>query len=419
MGDQVRIKKKHQKNRILPDLSQAKRQFLAHLEAGQPALALALVDQMIAKGLRNANLYKDGALALLRLQRWHEAMDYARKAIAIDRKTLSAWDALAHAAGACGDLETAATAGQKALIMRDNSVPKVPPFAAPLAPKPAAGGQKIIAFSLFGANSKYCEGAVLNTIEQPRLYPGWRCWFFIDHSVPTDTRNRLKDNGATLVDIDDEAAQWPGTMWRFLAYDTPDVERVIFRDTDSVISPREVGAVAEWQASGLPFHAMRDNGSHTELLLAGLWGVVRGALPPMRDMLRHYLQTPVKNTHFADQFFLRSHVWPYARAAILQHDSLFGFQNPRPFPQGPYRPDFHVGYCETAPIAQIATRLPEGSRALWRIEKQTDRGYVPVCSYPATVQEGKVRAHVPARYARGFATGRFRMQLSAADVANS
>ena len=130
-------------------------------------MALALVDQMIAKGLRNANLYKDGALALLRLQRWHEAMDYARKAIAIDRKTLSAWDALAHAAGACGDLETAATAGKKALIMRDNSVPKVPPFAAPLAPKPAAGGQKIIAFSLFGSNSKYCEGAVLNTIEQP------------------------------------------------------------------------------------------------------------------------------------------------------------------------------------------------------------------------------------------------------------
>jgi hypothetical protein len=70
-------------------------------------------------------------------------------------------------------------------------------------------------------------------------------------------------------------------MWRFAAYDDPNVDRVIFRDADSIISTREAGAVEEWVASGQAFHAMRDYGSHTDLLLAGMWGVARGALPPM------------------------------------------------------------------------------------------------------------------------------------------
>lgn len=412
-------KTKPRRAKGLPDLAQQKRQFLAHLNAGRPQQALAVVENLIAKGVRNANVYSDGAVALLRLEQWQAAMDYARKAIALDAHCLSAWDVLSHAAGANGDLETTASSGHKALTLRDSLVPSDPPFEAPLAPPLATGRAKIIAFSLFGSNSKYCEGAVLNAIEQPRLYPGWRCRFFVDHSVPAETIRRLRAHGADVIAVDEEAAQWPGPMWRFLAYDAPDAQRVIFRDTDSVISPREVGAVAEWQASGLPFHAMRDNGSHTELLLAGLWGVVRGALPVMRDMMRDYMQKPVTNHHFADQFFLRSHVWPYARTQILQHDSLFGFQNPQPFPQGPHRRDFHVGYAETSPVAQITTTLADGSHALWSIEKQTERGYVPVCSYLATVQGGAVRANVPARYVRGFATGRFRIRLRAADGLNS
>ena len=44
--------------------------------------------------------------------------------------------------------------------------------------------------------------------------------------------------------------KWPGTMWRFLAINDPEAEYVIFRDADSVVSPREAEAVSEWIESG-------------------------------------------------------------------------------------------------------------------------------------------------------------------------
>ena len=67
--------------------------------------------------------------------------------------------------------------------------------------------------------------------------------------------------------------KWPGAMWRFLAINDPEAEYVIFRDADSVVSHRESEAVAEWIESGHSFHTMRDSGSHTALILAGMWAL--------------------------------------------------------------------------------------------------------------------------------------------------
>ena len=58
----------------------------------------------------------------------------------------------------------------------------------------------------------------------------------------------------------------------FSQINDPEAEYVIFRDADSVVSHREAEAVAEWIESGRLFHTMRDSGSHTALILAGMWG---------------------------------------------------------------------------------------------------------------------------------------------------
>jgi hypothetical protein len=52
------------------------------------------------------------------------------------------------------------------------------------------------------------------------------------------------------------------------------------RDADSVLNLRERLAVDDWLASGRWFHIMRDWWSHTDLVLAGMWGGVAGVLPP-------------------------------------------------------------------------------------------------------------------------------------------
>ena len=105
------------------------------------------------------------------------------------------------------------------------------------------------------------------------LFPGWVCRFYVDDSVSSETIQRLKNNDAEVVYVTSPVNKWPGAMWRFLAINDPEAEYVIFRDADSVVSHREAEAVAEWIGSGHSFHTMRDSGSHTALILAGMWGL--------------------------------------------------------------------------------------------------------------------------------------------------
>src|SRR4030095_8667136 len=91
---------------------------------------------------------------------------------------------------------------------------------------------------------------------------------------------------------------------RFLVNDDPDVGHFIIRDCDSVVSQREADAVAEWLASGLPFHSMRDWYTHTDVLLAGLWGGIARVFPDMSDRIEAFLDENPVNTNW-DQLFLR------------------------------------------------------------------------------------------------------------------
>lgn len=121
-------------------------------------------------------------------------------------------------------------------------------------------------------------------------------------------------------------------MWHFLAINDPEAKYVIFRDTDSVISPRESLAVAEWIKSNRAFHTMRDSGSHTDLILAGMWGANAGAIPNIESKIQAFIDNGYDNTRFADQDFLRTQLWGYIRQNLWAHDRLFNFCDPKPFP---------------------------------------------------------------------------------------
>jgi len=389
--------------------------FLKHFRAGQFEKALALCRAMIAQGVKRPVVFADAGVSAIKLGLWHDAITYATRAQALDPNHIGSLDTLSHAHGALRQWPQAAQAGHRALRLRDASVPHEAPCATlPLSPCPATADKDVIAFSLFGGSSKYCETAVLNCIDQPRIYPGWLCRFYVDDTVPDAILTRLGDNGAEVITVPPEMRKWPGPMWRFAAYDAPDVRRVIFRDADSVISQREAGAVRDWIASGRAFHAMRDGGTHTELLLAGLWGVVKGALPPMTQMIEAYLATPVKNAHFADQFFLRHHVWPFARQDILQHDSVFGFMDGIAFPEGPHRDDFHVGYAEGSPFLSFTSALPDGSDVFWEIRTAQEDPPRTICRYPGLIRDGQLQAHVPARYIARLRSGDWALRLDKA-----
>ena len=381
----------------------AKQRFLEKFNAGLFEEALQVALAFIKISPNSVYGWSDAAVCCTRLERWSEAVQYGLQALSLDQKILPALDALAHSYGGLRDWVNVRRYGSMALALRDETfgLKNVDDWPIPKAmPLSSERERNVIAFSLFGENAKYGETAVLNVLEQPAIYPDWTCRFYVDETVPAHITDRLRAFGGDVRQVTDEQKRWPGPMWRFAAYDDPIVERVIFRDADSVISTRESGAVAEWIDSGKAFHMMRDAGSHTELILAGLWGCVRGALPSTSEQIADFLTQPLASVHFADQFFLREYVWPYARRSITTHDSLFDFFGGQPFPEGSHRDDFHTGYAEGSPMFSSAVDLPDGAVVTWSLWDQRQTPTQMICRYPATVQAKQINAHLPARYAK-------------------
>jgi hypothetical protein len=99
-----------------------------------------------------------------------------------------------------------------------------------------------------------------------------------------------------------------------------------------------------WLASDAYFHLMRDFYTHTDLMLAGLWGGVANVLPDLEELWRTY-RSPTLHGRTADQRFLADMVWPTVSQSCLIHDSVFtGCLGSVSFPPyGSLLPGHHVG----------------------------------------------------------------------------
>lgn len=126
----------------------------------------------------------------------------------------------------------------------------------------------------------------------------------------------------------------------------------LVRDCDSLLSKREAAAVGEWLASGKYFHVMRDWWTHTDLILAGMWGGIAGILPPMAELIESYSSAHMVTANW-DQWFLRDRIWGLIRNDCLVHDRLFNATGGRSFPVPDPEEGRHVGQDE------FSVRRPE------------------------------------------------------------
>jgi hypothetical protein len=256
-------------------------------------------------------------------------------------------DALAHAWGRAGQLDRARQCGERSLRAKDAAAGPSPAsaHAAPL-PRfdPADARRHVISFSLFGSQPRYLDGALANARAAVHHYPGWTCRFHVDAGVPAETCAALVANGAQLRRMPRPLRLADGLFWRFTVMDDPQVTHFLLRDADSVVNAREAAAVHEWLGSGRGFHVMRDHPAHTDLMLAGLWGGVRGRLPPLAELLQGFRYRTGTQSRSADQVFLAERVWPRIRHDCLLHDSVYRVLGARDFPPGSaLPPGRHVG----------------------------------------------------------------------------
>ena len=202
--------------------------------------------------------------------------------------------------------------------------------------------KNIIAFSLWGTDSYYMEGALENAFLAKHIYPEWMCRFYVDTSIPRSVIERLIQVGSQVIQFNQPVQGDYGRFWRFFVANDPTVDRFLCRDCDCRLNVKERVAVEEWIESSQCFHLMRDNVIHSELILAGMWGGIAGVLPDIRTKSEEYYRRC--GDRWADQHFLREEIWPLIKPYSLTHDAFYELGNSKPFPRyGTIPRPSHVG----------------------------------------------------------------------------
>ncbi|WP_207462510.1 tetratricopeptide repeat protein [Azospirillum sp. SYSU D00513] len=314
----------------------------ALLETGRNAEALALHERLLASSPGEARILRQLGTALWRAGRTDAAACAFQRAAAADPDFVEPCEALA----SLFDRHIPAQAvhwSTRALALKLGKLPETergPLFPADREAGGSARTSDVVSFSLWGALEAYCAGAVMNARQVPVALPGWRCRFYHDDTVPPHILAELASLGAELVAMPSETTARQGMFWRFLVCDDPAVRRFLCRDCDSRFTARELAAVEEWIASGLPFHVMRDHVMHMEPVMGGMWGGTAGLLSAVGPAIDEF--TVSHTSRWNDQHFLAAWLWPRIAGGVLVHDGVHAGMG-RPFPECGNPEEDHVG----------------------------------------------------------------------------
>lgn len=343
------------------DFLPARRILGAHaFNTGDHARACEITAQVFeaAPTAENASNYIS---ALSRANRVREAIEVAQGTDVLRPVTKASF--LSEMYGRIGDFAANRDWSIRALELKEQEAPQLRDRPAPIlhAFDPKKAERNVISFALWGANPRYIDGALRNAIVARHVYPGWTPRFYVDDSVPDDAVTKLRDEGAQLRKVPNLPASRYGLFWRFLVEDDPEVDLYLVRDADSVVNVREAVAVRDWLASGQPFHVMRDFVTHSELVLAGMWGAHRGNIGGMGKKILAYAKSREKvlNSRVEDQLFLRQVAWSHMRGRAFVQDSTFGFGESAPFDPGFVLPGkMHIGQDDFA-ARETAAKIRE------------------------------------------------------------
>lgn len=176
-----------------------------------------------------------------------------------------------------------------------------------------------VSFSLYGDKQIYLVGAIANVKLCSKIYPGWTPVVYVDEAIPSSAVSELKDNGALVIKGSVDISR-NKMIWRLAAVLISDADKVIIRDADSRVSPRESNCVKAWLDAGEPLHIMRDHPYHANWIMGGMWGLdARVGIRFVQNILSMARGEEVGE----DQRLLARELYRHLRHQTLVHDSFF------------------------------------------------------------------------------------------------
>lgn len=312
---------------------------------------IAALNDGLTRFPHEPSLHENLAVFLITAGQAAAAVDACRQALALGSDSPNVHDCLCEALNQLGDTAAAIEAGRASLIAKDARFgARPPPVAVPAVPPPPFDpthpAANVIAYTLWGNEDRYLVPLRENVRLLGHLFPAWTIRVYHDATVDHGYIADLGQQGVQLRQMILPPGQ-PGhrrLLWRFEAARDPSVARFLIRDADSLLTVKERVAVDAWLASDKWFHAMRDFHTHTDLILAGMWGGVGNVLPGPTELFRLSTGWRVENDHI-DQDILSDTVWPAIRSSLLIHDSVFtGTLGSVPFPPfGALPAGMHIG----------------------------------------------------------------------------
>jgi tetratricopeptide (TPR) repeat protein len=299
----------------------------------------------------NPQVVENSGVLLVCLGRYEEAKAEFERAMTLGSESLNVLDGLCHCLGRLKDISGMQHYGRRVLEAKNEASlsagTKHPLPSRPLPRFDATQQNKnVISYCLWGNDPRYIVPLLENLKLAPHLFSGWTIRIYFDKSVPDNVLRDLRKSGCQLIDksSESEATFYTRLLWRFEVANDSSVQRFLVRDADSVLSVKERVAVDAWLASDAYFHVMRDFYTHTDLMLAGMWGGVANILPDLKKLWYAY-RTSKMQGRTADQRFLNDMVWPTVSQSCLMHDSVFtGCLGSVPFPPyGDLLPGHHIG----------------------------------------------------------------------------
>ncbi|MDR3532684.1 MAG: hypothetical protein P4L90_19290 [Rhodopila sp.] len=324
---------------------------LVHYAARRFADGIGILREGLGLSPGSASLHENLAVLLLAANDMAGSIASCQAALSFGSVSPTVHDCLCEAYQRTGRTDLAVAAGRSALEAKDRRFGGAAPLAvipagSPPTFNPGRPEGSVISYALWGNLPRYHVPLLENARIRPHLFPEWTIRVYHDHTVDPAYLAALTNHGVELrpMGLPEGVPAHRGLLWRFEAIADPTVRRFLIRDADSLLTVKERVAVDAWLQSDFHFHAMRDWYTHTDLLLAGMWGGVGGILPTPAALLRAYTFWRMETDHI-DQDVLSETVWPTIRGNVLIHDSIFvPCLGSVPFPPfGALPPGRHIG----------------------------------------------------------------------------
>ncbi len=218
--------------------------------------------------------------------------------------------------------------------------------------------KSIFSFTLFGNQDKYCKGLLKNITIIEEKFPGWEVWVYCGEGISEHTVFELHSHTCVrLIPTNEEGLI--NKFYRFFAIDDPEVQTCIIRDADSRIYERDYACIQDFLNSDKLVHIIRDHPNHHHLMMAGMWGIKKGALYHLQNTVRTYFeqwkQSKPSSDFWSDTLFLCDCIYPRIMYVSMIHDELQSYE-PREF-----RTPFQYPLVENHFVGQVYEFDKEGN----------------------------------------------------------